>query len=136
MLKRKPSVLVVGARADEEPPGLPVEFGRRMAELLDEKEPDMSERTASVPVTQFMRPNGRQVPNSMSTTPELAELAKKVIAAGYRFEAEVLMTGEVSLDCCNLDKQLAWQICNNGPEVHNAVDTVIRDAATALGLDV
>lgn len=87
----------------------------------------------SIPFTQFILPNGERRPRTFNADREVEALADELIAAGYRFEVEVLRTGQVHLDCCGaaLDEPLAMQICDNGPPVVAAVERVVRDAHAA-----
>lgn len=91
-----------------------------------------------IPFTQYLRPNGRQVHNGIERPEEIETLAKEVIAQGGYFEAEVLMTGHVSLTCEHNTfddgehKTLAIQVVPNGPEVLEAVDNLVRSAHNKL----
>ena len=91
-------------------------------------------RTAKIPVTFFGLPDGKRHLVEAPVTPEIAKLAGQVVAHGFRFEAEVLTTGLVSIDCCNEDDQIAIHLCNNNEEVHGALEKVVRDAADYLEL--
>lgn len=92
----------------------------------------------TVAFTQFVLPGARRIPLTFEPGPELDALAAELIAAGYRFECEVLRTGHVHLDCCGPgldgpdaareDTQLAAAVCTNDPAVVLAVERVIRTA--------
>lgn len=91
--------------------------------------------SATVPFTQYLRPNGRQRPVSIERTTEVATLAMKVRDAGFRFDIEELMTGHVSMtvesntpDAHGDYPTIAHEICANGPDVHRAVDRLITAA--------
>lgn len=99
----------------------------------------MSVNTTRVPFMQFLRPNGERRPTSIDRPPDIVELSGKLIRAGYRFQIEELMTGQVSMTCSPRDEDeqdelgdLAHEICNNGPEVPERVDKLVRDAIIEL----
>ena len=86
--------------------------------------------------TQFVRPNGRQQITGIDRPPDVEAQAAKIIAAGGRFEIEVLTTGEISLEAVIDEdddiRSLAIEICENGPEVPLAVDRLVAAAALAI----
>jgi hypothetical protein len=86
----------------------------------------------SIPFTQFILPNGRQEATSISVDdPDVAKMATEILETGrYRFECEVLMTGEVSVTCADREEEIdiSIEICRNGPEVPAAVAKMVRDA--------
>ena len=52
----------------------------------------------TIPATQFMRPNGRQVEGEIAVPDaDLYRRAMALLDQGYRFTLEVLLTGQVSL---------------------------------------
>lgn len=84
----------------------------------------------AIPFTQYLLPDGRTrtVEVDRPTPVELA--AEKIIAAGWKFESEILTTGEVSLtvhDPVN-EVDVAGEIVPNGPGIGEAVDRLV-DAA-------
>ncbi len=85
----------------------------------------------NIPFTQYMRPNGRPVDIYFECSEDLDEDAQKILDRGLRFEAEVLSTGDVSLTVSDGDEDIAIQLCPNGPEIHEAVKTLIREAAAS-----
>lgn len=92
----------------------------------------------SIAFTQFMLPMGKRVRTTFEASREVEALADELIAAGYRFECEVLRTGHVHIDCCGPaldgtggDGPLALEVCENGPPVVAAVETVVRVAHEA-----
>lgn len=89
----------------------------------------MSEMMA-VPVTQFMLPDGRRKAITVERPREIAERAHKIIGRGLRFEAEVLMTGQVSLTVSDPGEEvdLFIEISPNGPEVLEAFDRLVLAA--------
>jgi len=88
----------------------------------------------SIPFTQYLRPDGRRRDDSIDRPVEVEEQAKRLIAGGVRFEAEVLRTGEVSLEAVLKDESLALEVVRNGPGVPEAVDRLVRAAAERFGV--
>lgn len=104
----------------------------------------------SIPFTQYLRPNGRTRAESISRPPEIELLARRWIDAGGKFEAEVLTTGHVSLSAAmRIDEDsdtfspapdgewhdVVMRICENGPQVLDAVDALVREAAALLDVE-
>lgn len=94
----------------------------------------------SIPFTQYLLPNGRRSAVTIKRPAKIEALAQKIIAAGCRFEIEMLQTGEVSMEILkdvpdpDLDDSVAMEICTNGPEVPVAVDKMVADAVKILHL--
>lgn len=92
----------------------------------------------AIAFTQFMRPNGRRETVTVERPAEIETIARALIARGVAFEAEVLMTGQVSFEACLPDADdgdplsLSMQIVSNGPAVLDAVDLLVREADDAL----
>ena len=90
-----------------------------------------------IPFTQYVRPNGRRRNEMFDAEPEIEALADRFIAAGGRYECEVL-TDEitVSLTACmrvdGEDKDIAIQLCPNGPEVPAAVERLVHASVEKL----
>ena len=91
--------------------------------------------------TQYLMPNGRRKAVTLETTSaDVAALATKLLAAGYHFDAEILMDYQtVSLTCepnrpgpDGEDAPVAHEIVGNGPAVLDAVDRLVRAAASAV----
>lgn len=63
-------------------------------------------------------------------------MAKALIEKGWRFEIEMLMTGDISMEVIKhtprKDHVIAGEICVNGPPVPIAVDKMIQDATNRL----
>ena len=90
-----------------------------------------------IPFTQYLRPDGRRKAESIERPPEVEAAAHAIIAAGFRFEAEVLRTGFVSFEVLKEDEHgdadtLAMTTVANGPKVPEAVDRLVRNAMEAL----
>jgi hypothetical protein len=75
--------------------------------------------TLEAPITQYLRPDGRKRQNYLAVAGDAALEASKLLALGFRFEAEVLGTDEVSLTVHDPDtgEDIGIEICPNGPEV-------------------
>jgi hypothetical protein len=87
----------------------------------------------SIPFTQYLRPDGRTRDEWIDgRPPEIEQLAQQFIAAGGKFEAEVLTTGYVSLTAVfemnDEMEDIAIRVVPNGPEVLTAVDELVREA--------
>lgn len=77
---------------------------------------------------QYLRPNGRKRPITISVSPEVANLCNGLRGVGCYFEAEVLTTGEVSLTVGRGGEDLHQEILPNGPGVQEGVERLIRRA--------
>lgn len=88
---------------------------------------------ARVPFTQFLRPHGMQQTVYASVTHEYGRMAYQVLEAEdgrYKFECEVLATGEVSLTCADKreEEDIAIELATNGLEVKEATRKLIESA--------
>jgi len=103
-----------------------------------------------IPFTQYMRPNGRKEIQHTDVPEEIGKLANILIESGCQFTSEALPpTGEfsikvsdagvigdckVSFTCERYDKErdeddiLSSEICENGPEVTEAINRLIKNA--------
>jgi hypothetical protein len=83
----------------------------------------------AVPFTQYLLPNGRQVPVSVERPADVEEMAQRFIEAGGRYECEVLTTGQISLtavlDVDDEPQDVEIVICRNGPDVLAATDRLV-----------
>lgn len=79
--------------------------------------------------TQYLRPKGQQEPVYIQRSQEVEAKAETLSTLGYRFECEVLRTGDVSLTIVHphhaAEGDLAIELVPNGPSVPAAVDTLI-----------
>ena len=83
--------------------------------------------------TQYLLPHGDKREVAIEVTPEIRALAQIAIANGIRFECEILTTGQVSITANDPDHgDIAVRIVPNGPDVVDAVNAVIREAADAF----
>ncbi len=89
-----------------------------------------------IDLIQYIRPSGR--PSSVHTevSDDLKGAYEEIQRAGWRLEAEVLLTGEVALSVHNPEggpdaqgEDVAVELCPNGPEVQNALRRLIKRAA-------
>ena len=96
--------------------------------LIDFKEPDSLR--LEIPFTQYLLPDGRTRPMRVPVVGDIAEKADKILKHGWRFEAEILTTGQVSLTVFDgeEDENVAIEIIKNGPLVTKAVDRLVEAA--------
>ena len=91
-----------------------------------------------IPFTQYMLPDGRKKDTGIERPAAIEALASKIIEAGFRFEAEVLGTGSVSLTIVGQNEEgeeddLDIEVVENGPEVREAIDRMIMRFASKRG---
>lgn len=77
-------------------------------------------------ITQFFRPDGRQVPQSIELADDLAPKLKEIQDAGCRLTAEVLTTGMCSFAVEHPDGDFDLELCENGPQVPTKITELIR----------
>ena len=75
----------------------------------------------NVEVVQFLLPNGQQQRQITELPDEVAPLYNAMLGAGCRFEAEVLLTGQVSVTIANEEEDLDIEVIPNGPEVQTTM---------------
>lgn len=82
----------------------------------------------AIPFTQYMRPDGHRVPQFIDLDATTEEKSANLIAQGFRFEIEVLTTGEVSMTIVHDDYgcDVAIRVCPNGPQVPAKVAEMIN----------
>ena len=80
-----------------------------------------------IPFTQYKLPNGQPVPVAVNRPDHITAKAQEIIAAGYRFECEVLMSGQISLTITDDDADHAIEVVDNGPDVPKAVDRLVSN---------
>lgn len=81
-----------------------------------------------IPFTQYLRPGTSFTgckPVAIDRPDHVADKAKQIIAAGYRFECEILTTGEVSLTITDDEADHAIEVVPNGPGMGEAVDRLV-----------
>ena len=81
-----------------------------------------------VPFTQYIRPNGRKRECVVSCPDTLRTNVQAIIDRGWRFEAEVLTTDEVSLTVFDPETEtnMAIQVGPNGSNVKRMVRELIK----------
>lgn len=84
--------------------------------------------------TQYLRPNGERRQIRIHRPPTIVEKAQKIIEAGFRFEAEVLTDGLVSLTITGKNTDVAITIGSNDAWVLSAVDKMVLDFDVEGGL--
>lgn len=81
---------------------------------------------------QYMRPDGQRVKRTFDASEGVERLAAEVVEQGWRFEAEVLPGGYVSLTCEPPDDDEEFggciEVVPNGPKVPGAVAELVRAA--------
>ena len=82
--------------------------------------------TFEAQVVQFMRPSGRQNPTSTMLSDEVLPIYREMQAAGCRFEAEVLRTGQVSVTISDDEADRDIEIVANGPGVQDAMEKMLK----------
>lgn len=90
----------------------------------------MSEPTGEIRFTQYMRPDGRPKPIVIERPMPVVQKSERIRDAGLAFEAEVLLSGQVSMTITSDEADLDCVVCDNGPDVLAAVDSMI------LGFDI
>lgn len=93
-----------------------------------------------IPFTQYLLPDGRRRDETIERPADVEAQAQKFIAAGGRYECEILTTGEVSFTAvfCDEDgdeQDVEIEICANGPAVRDAVDALVRKSVTHIAKD-
>lgn len=89
----------------------------------------------AIPFTQYMMPNGRRQAVHIDRPDEISVRAEKIIERGYRFEVEMLSDFQtISLTIANDEDDHEIEICQNGPEVPDAIDRMIVRFADKLGI--
>jgi hypothetical protein len=78
-----------------------------------------------IPMTQFKYPNGRRVSVFVDRPDDIADKAALIMAAGYRFECEVLRNGLVHLTISDGNDDIDGFLSQNGPELMNKIDDLI-----------
>jgi hypothetical protein len=70
-----------------------------------------------IKVTQFLLPDGRQKEVFIERPDEIAAMAGKIVAAGYRFTVELLTTGHVSMAIEDDEQDHDIELVPNAPGV-------------------
>lgn len=88
-----------------------------------------------IPFTQFLRPNGRKEPVTIDRPDDIAALAQAIIAKGYWFECESLLSGQVSFTITDDRGDHAIAVVRNGPDVEAIIDRMIVDFAKKMRIE-
>lgn len=90
--------------------------------------------TGNVYFTQYLRPNGRKKLLTIELPAPVVTKADFILSHGFKFEAEVLIPGQISFTVSDEDGDYFFKICDNGPGVKAAVEYLIMsfDVPTAL----
>ena len=75
--------------------------------------------------TQYLAPTGRKASVRIDRPEPVHAKAQEIAGKGFRFEVEILSTGDVSLTIADDDGDHAIEVVPNGPEVPAAVDRMI-----------
>lgn len=87
-----------------------------------------------IPFTQYMLPDGRPQSVGVPVPDGKGDMVDAILDAGAYFDAEVLLTGEVSFTCeiepedADEVQVLSHQVCPNGPEVTTAIELLVTGA--------
>jgi hypothetical protein len=82
--------------------------------------------------TQYLRPNGEKRDVTIERPDVVSDIAKRIIAAGYVLECEVLsdeQTCSFTIGDPREEIDVAIELCPNGPKVPVAVDKLITEFA-------
>jgi hypothetical protein len=89
----------------------------------------------TISFTQYLRPDGRRRDVEVDRSPEVEAAAERFVAAGGRYECEVLTTGHASLTAVHgvdgEDRDIAIVLCDQ-PSVPERVDELVRRSITWL----
>lgn len=87
-----------------------------------------------IPFTQYLMPDGRKRETSIDRGDDVERMAHEIIDKGYRFEIEMLQTGQISMTVSDPEEEedVACEICNNGPDVPPTVDRLVTEAHARL----
>ena len=89
---------------------------------------------SDIPFTQYLRPDGRKAEVSIDRPDEISILANRIIACGFRFECEHLMTGHASFTISDDDDDHDIEVVRNGPDVPAAIDRMVKRFAAKIGV--
>lgn len=83
-------------------------------------------KTFEANLTQFIRPDARQVAVACDLPIEVEPLYQQMLNDGCRLECEVLRTGEVSVTVSDGDNDIDFSITPNTPLVHNGIVDMLK----------
>ena len=83
-------------------------------------------RPNDIEFTQHLMPKGRPQTVRIEMSEEVAAKARDIIAAGFRFECEMLGDYQtISLTITDTEADHAIEVVPNGPEVPKAIDRMV-----------
>lgn len=88
----------------------------------------MPTEKTGIPFTQFLMPDGRREQVWIDRPAPIEERAREIIAAGYRFECEMLSdyrTISLTIGDPVEEEDIEIELCQNGPAVPEAVDRLV-----------
>ncbi len=80
----------------------------------------------SIEFTQYLMPDGAQKKIHIARPEAIETKAREIMSKGFRFEAEMLTTGEISLTISDGEEDLDIEVVSNGPDVPVAVDRMVE----------
>ena len=89
-----------------------------------------------IPFTQYLRPNGRAVDIYFQAPDHVFLKAEQLIADGFKFEVEVLTTGEISLTVSDGEEDIAIELFPNGPGIEKHVEALVDEACKVAKVDI
>lgn len=90
---------------------------------------DMPVQSAPVEKDPNFMPDPRACPRCKERGDDIERMARAIIDKGYRFEIEMLQTGQISMTVSDPEKgeDVACELCDNGPEVLVTVDRLVSE---------
>lgn len=93
-----------------------------------------------VKFTQYLRPDGRRKAITLQVPDFVGEMAMKVTAAGYHFDAEVLQDEKTVSFTCEPDEPgedgddqpISMELVENGPGVGEAIHRLVAEALAVI----
>lgn len=82
----------------------------------------------NVEVTQYLMPDGRKRECTTEISDNVKGLYEEMIQSGYKFEAEMLRTGDISVTISNDEEDIDSRFIENGPGVQNALVEMLKGA--------
>jgi len=79
-----------------------------------------------VDVMQYLLPKGHQRPMTVELPDVHKDAYQQMIGLGFRFEAEILTTDEVSVTVCDGEEDIDINISNNGPDVLTGMSKMLE----------
>jgi hypothetical protein len=78
--------------------------------------------------TQYKQSKGTRETVTIPMPPHIEQQVQELTKAGWQFEIEILPNGNIYMDCCTPDIQLANALCPNGPQVPLKVQELVETA--------